>query len=138
MGTVRLRGTADRVIARIAVSEPVPYAVRIDGRRASLVLYRSYSDTDWLRYGRADPFLQAADWFQPASDRYTLHLDFARPPWGYDVRYESGALVLEVRKPPEIDPDRPLSGRTIAIDPGHPPAGATGPTRLYEGDANLA
>jgi len=31
-----------------------------------------------------------------------------------------------------------LRGRRIVIDPGHPPAGATGPTGLYEGDANLA
>jgi N-acetylmuramoyl-L-alanine amidase len=30
-----------------------------------------------------------------------------------------------------------LSGLTIAVDPGHPPAGATGPTGLYEGDAVL-
>jgi N-acetylmuramoyl-L-alanine amidase len=31
----------------------------------------------------------------------------------------------------------PLSGMTIAVDPGHPPAGATGPTGFYEGDAVL-
>jgi N-acetylmuramoyl-L-alanine amidase len=31
----------------------------------------------------------------------------------------------------------PLAGLTIAIDPGHPPAGATGPTGFYEGDAVL-
>ncbi|MEJ2547368.1 MAG: N-acetylmuramoyl-L-alanine amidase, partial [Gemmatimonadota bacterium] len=33
---------------------------------------------------------------------------------------------------------RPLAGRRVAIDPGHPGAGATGPTGYYEGDANLA
>jgi N-acetylmuramoyl-L-alanine amidase len=36
------------------------------------------------------------------------------------------------------DSRSPLRGLTIAVDPGHPPIGATGPTGLYEGDAVLA
>ena len=59
--------------------------------------------------------------------------------WGYKAWYEpNGDLVVRVRRPPAIDPANPLRGRRIVIDPGHPPAGATGPTGLYEGDANLA
>jgi len=51
---------------------------------------------------------------------------------------EDGAeLVFEIRRPPAIDPAAPLAGRRIAIDPGHPGAGAHGPTGYYEGDANL-
>jgi len=43
-----------------------------------------------------------------------------------------------VRRPPRIaDAVSPLRGLTITVDPGHPPAGATGPTGLYEGDAVL-
>ncbi|HEX6911931.1 MAG TPA: N-acetylmuramoyl-L-alanine amidase [Longimicrobium sp.] len=60
-------------------------------------------------------------------------------PWGYKAWYEAnGDLVVRVRRPPAIDAANPLRGRRIVIDPGHPPAGATGPTGLYEGDANLA
>jgi N-acetylmuramoyl-L-alanine amidase len=44
---------------------------------------------------------------------------------------------LRVRRPPVVDPTRPLAGLTIAVDPGHPPAGSTGPTGLFEGDAVL-
>ncbi len=59
--------------------------------------------------------------------------------WGYRAWYEpGGALVVRLRRPPAIDRGAPLRGRRIVIDPGHPPAGATGPTGLYEGDANLA
>jgi N-acetylmuramoyl-L-alanine amidase len=36
-----------------------------------------------------------------------------------------------------VDQARPLAGLTIALDPGHPPAGGTGPTALYEGQAVL-
>src|SRR5690606_26875370 len=46
-------------------------------------------------------------------------------------------LVVRVRRPPPIDPARPLHGLRVAVDAGHPPAGATGPTRLKEADANL-
>jgi N-acetylmuramoyl-L-alanine amidase len=60
-------------------------------------------------------------------------------PWGYKAWYEAnGDLVVRIRQAPAIDPANPLRGRRIVIDPGHPPAGATGPTGLYEGDANLA
>ena len=47
-------------------------------------------------------------------------------------------LLLEVRRPPVVDPARPLRGRTIALDPGHPPLGARGPTGLWEPVATLA
>jgi N-acetylmuramoyl-L-alanine amidase len=138
VGTVRIAGAPDRLAVRVSLSAPVPYHVETDGRRLTLVLYGAYGDTNWLRYGAEDPFLRRAWWEQESSDRYLLHLELADPPWGYRVRYSSGALVLEVRKPPEIDAKRPLAGLTIVVDPGHPPAGATGPTRLYEGDPNLA
>jgi N-acetylmuramoyl-L-alanine amidase len=46
--------------------------------------------------------------------------------------------MLEVRRPPAVRAGRPLHGIRVALDPGHPPAGATGPTGAYEGDAVLA
>ena len=68
-----------------------------------------------------------------------LRLSVARAPWGYKAFYAAdGALVLRLRRRPAIDAGNPLRGRRIVIDPGHPPAGATGPTGLYEGEANLA
>jgi len=138
VGTVRIAGLSDRLRVDVSLSDPAPYQVQMDGRDLALTLYGAYAATDWLRYGPADPFLQSARWEQLSADRYVLHLSHAVEPWGYRVTQRPGALTLEVRKPPRIDPDRPLAGRRIAVDPGHPPAGATGPTRLYEGDANLA
>jgi N-acetylmuramoyl-L-alanine amidase len=138
VGTVRFTGAPDRLRVNVSIAEPVPYRIEGDGARLTLTLYGAYSNTDWLQYGPSDPFLKAARWEQVASDRYLLHIDLAGQPWGYRARYRRGALVLEIRKPPTIDPERPLAGRTVLVDPGHPPAGATGPTRLYEGEANLA
>lgn len=138
VGTVRLAGGADRVTVRIALSHPVPYHVETADRRLTLILYGAYSNTDWLRYGREDPFVRAVRWEQVMSDRYLLHFDLAAAPWGYRVKHGAGGLTLEIRKPPPIDRRRPFEGLDIVLDPGHPPGGATGPTRLTEADANLA
>ncbi len=138
VGTVRFSGAPDRLHVNVSVSEPVPHKVEVDGKRVTLILYGAYSNTDWLQYGPADEFLSAARWEQVTSDRYQLLIDLAAEPWGYRVRPRPGGLVLEIRKPPPIDSGQPLAGRTIVVDPGHPPAGATGPTRFYEGETNLA
>jgi N-acetylmuramoyl-L-alanine amidase len=45
---------------------------------------------------------------------------------------------VTVRRPPAIDPERPLAGLLVAVDAGHPPGGGTGPTGLTEAEANLA
>jgi len=59
--------------------------------------------------------------------------------WGYRAYYErDGTLVVRIRRPPAIDPASPLRGIRIVVDPGHPPAGAIGPTGFLEKDANLA
>ena len=46
-------------------------------------------------------------------------------------------MPLDVRRPPRPDPEDPLAGIRVAVDPGHPPIGAEGPTGLTEADANL-
>jgi N-acetylmuramoyl-L-alanine amidase len=138
VGTIRLVPRADRVDVQVGLSEPVPYLVTQDGARMTLTLYSTYAETDWLYYGEANDFVRAAQWRQEPGGIFALGLDLATEPWGYRVRYEGGSLVWTVRAPPPIDPHHPLRDRRIAVDPGHPPAGATGPTRLYEGDANLA
>jgi len=58
--------------------------------------------------------------------------------YGYQPLWQDSSFTLRVRRPPAIDPADPLRGLTIAIDPGHPPVGATGPTGLWEPVATLA
>jgi N-acetylmuramoyl-L-alanine amidase len=67
---------------------------------------------------------------------YTVLL--SKPVWGYKAFYlTNGSLVVRMRRPPTIDANDPLRGIRIMIDPGHPPAGAIGPTGLTEAEANL-
>lgn len=138
VGPVRFDSRSDRLRVVLAVERPVPYSTMIDGTTISLTLYGAAAASGTIAFGPADPLLTTAWWEQEAGDRYTLRVELSERPWGYRVSYAAGELRLDLRRPPAIDPRHPLRGRVIAIDAGHPPAGATGPTRLYEGDANLA
>src|SRR5205814_3179103 len=75
---------------------------------------------------------------QPTSDEVALTLSLAGRVWGYRTHWSGRDLVLEIRRPPMIDPRRPLAGRMIVLDPGHPPVGAHGPSGLWEPVATLA
>jgi N-acetylmuramoyl-L-alanine amidase len=106
-------------------------------RRLTLVLHGAVGDVDWIRYGEAGDLVEAIRWDQAAADEVALTFDLRAPVWGYRSAWDRGDLVLEIRRPPQLDRSHPLRGLLVAVDPGHPPLGATGPTGLREADANL-
>lgn len=57
--------------------------------------------------------------------------------YGYQPLWEDSVFTFRVRNPPAINPADPLRGLKIAIDPGHPPVGATGPTGFWEPEGTL-
>lgn len=139
VGAVRIEPTRDWVDVRLSLSDRLPFFVRVDEDRMIIEVYGAESRTNWLYYGTEDPLVRRAEWEQPADDRYTVTLDLAGPVWGWRSFWdESGALVVRVRRPPAIEERRPLAGLLVAVDAGHPPGGAIGPTRLTEAEANLA
>lgn len=123
---------------RIPVGEPT--AFQVEGRADALVLtlYDAVSDLDIINFATDDPSVRDVTWEQAASDRVRVTIHLRHAPFGYLSIWDRGAFVLRVRRPPAVDPARPLAGRVIAVDAGHPPIGSTGPTGLYEGDATLA
>ncbi len=137
LGRVRLFPGDAAVTARLGLGERVPFRVDEDGARLTVTLYSTASDVDFLQYGPTDPLVQRVWWAQPRADECTITFELAAPVFGYRSRWDGTDLVLEIRRPPSINRGRPLRGRTVAVDPGHPPGGATGPTGLREADANL-
>jgi N-acetylmuramoyl-L-alanine amidase len=135
---VRLTPRASSVEARFALGARVPFRVDEDDRTITVLLYGAASDLDFVQYGGADPLVRRVTWAQPASDECTVTFELSAPVFGWRPRWEGRDLVLEIRRPPVIDRARPLAGLTVAVDPGHPPLGATGPTGLKESDATLA
>jgi N-acetylmuramoyl-L-alanine amidase len=125
----------------IPMAEPPAHLVTENERAIALTLYGTTSATDVTRFVSNDSVIRMVTWEQEASDRLRFTLHLAARPFGYLAFWDDArsAFVLRVRRPPRIlAPRSPLRGLTIAVDPGHPPIGATGPTGLYEADAVLA
>ena len=123
---------------RIPLGSRIPFRVDEGDRRLTLLLYGASGDASWIRYDNADSVVRRVSWTQESGQRVALDIELAAFVWGYRTRWSGGDLLLEVRRPPTVNPGRPLEGRLIIVDPGHPPVGATGPTGLYEAEANLA
>jgi N-acetylmuramoyl-L-alanine amidase len=128
------------VVLPVGANSPPPYLV--EERDADLVftLYGTTAAADVIQYSTRDSLVRDVTW-EPVTDdraRFTVHL--TKRPYGYLVLWDAATnhLVLRVRRPPVVDPSKPLAGRVIVVDPGHPPIGATGPTGLWEPVATLA
>jgi len=139
VGAVRLEPGSEWIDVVIPVTgPPPPYLVDETNRTISLLLYGVTGAPVISMMPQApDSFFNSiSSTPEPNRVRYTINLD--RAPYGYLAFWQNGALSFRVRRPPRIaDVTSPLRGLTITVDPGHPPAGATGPTGLYEGDAVL-
>jgi N-acetylmuramoyl-L-alanine amidase len=86
-----------------------------------------------------DDFVTGATEDVPRPGALRVNVALSRWLWGYRASYAAdGTLVVRIRRPPAIDAASPLRGIRIVVDPGHPPAGAIGPTGYHEKDANLA
>ena len=138
VGAVRVDPAPGWVDVRLSVSDALPFDVRADGDEVVIDVYGAESRTNWLYYGHEDPLVARAAWEQPRDDLYRVRVTLAEDVWGWQAfRDDAGALVVRVRRPPRIDPARPLAGLRIGVDAGHPPGGAVGPTGYTEAEANL-
>jgi N-acetylmuramoyl-L-alanine amidase len=137
VGSIRLTPMGDRVRVRIPLSHRVPFRVTEGDRTLTLRLYGALGDVNWIQFGATDTLVRRAAWSQDGRHEVTLTLDLAEPLWGYHAAWERGDLILDVRRPPPRRGGGSLKGYLVAVDPGHPPGGSTGPTGLREAEANL-
>ncbi len=139
-GAARLSVTpaAEWVDLRFAVQR-APFLVQAADDRLTVTLYGRAAPARSDAPPAGDSLLAGISWRPGTPGRAEAEVRLARPLWGYKAFYtRDGTLVLRVRRPPAVDPAAPLRGVRVAVDPGHPPAGATGPTGLTEAEANLA
>ena len=138
VGPVRLTPGPKSVTLRVPLPARLPFQVTERDHSVTLRLYGAASDINWMQYGGTDPLVTRMSYAQPAADEVTITLELSHRVWGYRTRFDGRDLLLEVRRPPKLDAAHPLKGRTIVIDPGHPPLGSRGPTGLWEPVATLA
>ena len=137
LSNMRVRGSATGVDVVMPIGARAPYFVEEDERSITVTLYGVRGNTDIINYANADSMVRTVEWKQLEHDRTQVKVNLRHAPYGYLVLWENNALVLKLRGRPAINASRPLAGLVIAVDPGHPPIGATGPTGLYEGSVTL-
>jgi N-acetylmuramoyl-L-alanine amidase len=137
-GNARVVPSAGWVDVVIPTGEPPAFEVREEGATLVTVLYGVQANTDIINYLAGDSLVRRVRWYQETSDRARFEIDLAGAPYGYLPMWSRGAFTLRIRRPPPIDAARPLRGLTIVVNAGHPPAGSTGPTGLYEPVPTLA
>jgi N-acetylmuramoyl-L-alanine amidase len=131
----QLASRPDQVTLTVRSPRPPAYIVEEGDRELTLTLYNS-SVTGTLP-AATDSLVASATQARDGS-RTVYRFALTRPVYGYLALYHDGVLTFSIRRPPVIDPAHPLRGLTIAVDPGHPPIGATGPTGLWEPVPTLA
>ncbi len=136
-GGFRVTPGAEWVDVAISTGDRPAHLVEPDGRSLVLTLYGVQANPEISPIIGNDTLVRRISWDQVASDRVRITLTLSQSVFGWQSIWDESRrqFVLRVRRPPLIDAVNPLRGLTIAVDPGHPPAGATGPTGLYEGDA---
>ena len=130
----------DWIDFRFPVGQPPAYAVEEpDENTISLIFYNTTTDPDEPLWSSSDPdpYLTGTK-VRRTANRTIYTFTFSRPVYGYMAMYENGAMTFRMRRPPYVSRNEVLRGLTIVVDAGHPPAGATGPTGLYEPVPNLA
>ena len=138
--SIRARQVEGATEVYFPLQAPVPVSIQQGSSTFTLTLYNTTAQTDIIRLDD-DPLISRLDWQQtaPGQVQYTFNLKSAQQ-WGYSLRYEGTTLVLTLRHPPNVSSgQKPLSGITILLDPGHGGAesGALGPTSYPEKAVNL-
>ncbi|MFA6165853.1 MAG: N-acetylmuramoyl-L-alanine amidase [Gemmatimonadaceae bacterium] len=121
----------------LTMESKAPIAVDQAADRLSLTAYGARANLDYVRFDSNDPTVRLVRWEQVNNERVRFDVDLRHQSVGYLVFWRAGSLVLRVRHAPVVDASAPLRGRVIAVDAGHPPGGAMGPTRLREPEATL-
>lgn len=139
VGTVRVDPSPGWADVILSTSERLPFEVRSDGEgEISIHVFGAQSRANWLHYGTEDPLVRRVTWRQEREDEFVVRVRLGEVAWGWRSFWdENGRLVVRVRRPPRIDGARPLAGLRVAVDAGHPPGGAIGPTGYTEAEANL-
>ena len=139
----RVRSGPDYADLVLPMNERPAFHVDERDRSLELTLYDTRGSTDNLNYPTSDSLIKHVEWIQEASNRARYSIRLNQAPFGFLVWYESGALIVRVRRRPtpyaalQSPNVSSLTGLKIVVDPGHPPAGATGPTGFYEADGAL-
>jgi len=138
VSNARLVPADDYVDLVLPMAARPAWRVEGEGRTLRLTLHGVTGNTDIAWFQRSDTLVRDMQWTNESNDRAVYTLQLSQDVFGWLAFWRNDAFVLRIRRAPAVDASSPLRGLRIAVDPGHPPIGSTGPTGLYEGTVTLA
>lgn len=136
LGSVTLAEREGVVEVSVAAGTPLPSTVEIEGSRVRWSIFGARHASDLLETVPSGGYLRGARRLAGPPERADFELVTASPPVGWRTRWKDAKLLLQLRPP--WPAARGLVGLVVALDAGHPPGGATGPTGLREDSVTLA
>ncbi len=138
-GGARLVPAEEWVDVTVPMADRPAYSLTQGPRTLRVTLHDVQANPEISPLIGNDSLVQQLTWEQPQSDRTVLTLRLGAPLYGYRVFWDDARshFVVRVRRVPAVDPLQPLRGLRLVVDPGHPPAGATGPSGVTEAAAVL-
>jgi N-acetylmuramoyl-L-alanine amidase len=139
IGPITLMPAPEWVDVVFPTASRPPFLIEQRDWQITLTLYGTQATPDVIRFLENDSLVRFINWVPETSDRVRLTFEMSANPYGYLALWDEdrGGMVLRLRRPPTVDPSRPLRGLTLVVDPGHPPGGAVGPTGFTEAEAVL-
>ncbi len=133
------QGKADRIKIGLPVRKPYLIRENVSPRQLVIELFGVENNSNWVTQYLDLEAVSSIEPVQTDSDVLTLVVNLkGTSSWGYSVKYEKNALVIDVKHAPKFS----LNGMTIGIDAGHggpSSSGAVGrTTKVKEKDLNLS
>jgi len=143
LSAITLRETKDKIRLQFNTDQRIPYIVEENeagAKKLTLQLYGIEVD-DELDKPDLPGLINSLE-LKPTNgnnNETTLTIDLTQKMTGFKTDWDNSELVIEIYKPPVVDRENPLAGKTILIDPGHggEDPGALGPADFHEKDSAL-
>jgi len=138
--SVEISETSEKVSLRFNSDERFPFLVESGTDHLAIKLYGIDKD-EGLEMAESSGSVQELS-LEPMAgepEAYILKIQLDRSFTGFTPSWKENNLIVDIAKPPSVDQENPLQGKTIVVDPGHggEDLGAPGPGHLYEKDVVL-
>lgn len=138
--SIGISNLGDRDRIRLSLPQRLPYAARtsLDPTTIHVEVFGAMNNSNWITQYDELGMIDYLDLQQTDSDVLQLVIKLKEKYcWGYSVRYDNNALVIEVRHTPA---NLTLKGMKIGLDAGHGGElpGAISTTGLKESEINLS
>lgn len=131
-------GRTDRIYVSLPTRLAYQYRTEMNPSTITIDLFGATDNSNWITQRSMDlGIIDYVNFEQVESDVYRIIINLKEKyQWGFSVKYEGNALVIDVRHHPE---NVGLKGLVVGLDAGHggPYPGAISPSGIQEKDINL-